>query len=378
MADFDVLIAGAGPAGCTAAISLAQFAPTLRVCLVDGPPAQPTHIGETVPPAIRPMLEHLGLWASFEADGHSPSYRTLSAWGGPELASNEFLFQTRQTGWRLDRARFDAMMRDAALACVSSHVRAKLGELVLADGEWRATLHQGPALTARFALDATGRAAALTRAIGHRPVDLDRLVGCFVEFAGTPDDGEGLMIESAPDGWWYTAAIPGERRVVAYMTDSDLARSVADLDGWMAALQATTHVRATVAAAQPLGPPRLRPAGSRGISDEITKPLLCVGDAASCFDPISGQGIIKALRSGVFASYAVGDLLCRSDATGVARYRSLVAREFAEYRKTLAGYYALERRSAERPFWHRRQESSFGAPIGSAHPIMRGGAQPVA
>jgi 2-polyprenyl-6-methoxyphenol hydroxylase-like FAD-dependent oxidoreductase len=35
MADFDVLIAGAGPAGCATALSLADFAPGLRVCLLD-------------------------------------------------------------------------------------------------------------------------------------------------------------------------------------------------------------------------------------------------------------------------------------------------------------------------------------------------------
>jgi NADPH-dependent 2,4-dienoyl-CoA reductase/sulfur reductase-like enzyme len=66
--EVDVLIAGAGPAGCAAAISLAQFAPDLRVALVDGAPAAAARIGETVPPPIRPMLEHVGLWDRFAAD----------------------------------------------------------------------------------------------------------------------------------------------------------------------------------------------------------------------------------------------------------------------------------------------------------------------
>ena len=50
------------------------------------------------------------MWQAFAADRHRPSYRTVSAWGGPELLSNEFLFQAHQVGWRLDRARFDAML----------------------------------------------------------------------------------------------------------------------------------------------------------------------------------------------------------------------------------------------------------------------------
>src|SRR5262252_4671177 len=111
--DFDVFIAGAGPAGCAAAISLNDFAPELNVCLADAPPPG-LRIGETVPPQIRPILGHLGLWPRFAADGHCPSYRTVSAWGSPLLLSNEFLFQTHQVGWRLDRARFDRMMLQAA------------------------------------------------------------------------------------------------------------------------------------------------------------------------------------------------------------------------------------------------------------------------
>jgi flavin-dependent dehydrogenase len=356
MTDVDVLIAGAGPAGCAAAISLAQFSPSLRVCLVDGAPADAPHIGETVPPPIKPMLEHLALWDRFEVDRHCASYRTLSAWGTPDLVSNEFIFHTRQVGWRLDRARFDAMMLEAARPRVASCIRGNVAGLDVTDNGWRASLRHGPVVTARFAIDATGRGAALSRALGLRTARLDRLVGCFVEFADAADDGEGLTIESGPDGWWYSAAVPDRRRVVAYMSDGDLVRTLGagHLDRWMAALRETRHVSATVASARPLGQPRLRPAGSGHVAGETSLPMIAVGDAASCFDPISGQGIVKALRSGVFASYAVADSLSRGDDTGLVRYRSLAVQELETYRQTLAEFYAIERRWAERPFWRRR------------------------
>jgi 2-polyprenyl-6-methoxyphenol hydroxylase-like FAD-dependent oxidoreductase len=358
MTEVDVLIAGAGPAGCTAAISLAQFAPDLRVCLIDRADAYAPHIGETVPPAIKPMLDHLGLWARFDADRHLPSHRTLSAWGTPTLVSNEFLFHTQQVGWRLDRARFDAMLQDVASARVHRLMRDTVIGLAAADGGWRAILRDGPAIAARYAIDATGRGAALFRALGLRPTRLDRLVGCFVDFVDADDDGEGLMIESAPDGWWYTAAIPDRRRVVAYMSDGDLVRTlgVGRADRWMEALRATRHVHSAVASARPAGPPRVFPAGSSHLAADASRPLIAVGDAASCFDPVSGQGILKALRSGIFASYAVADAL-RGDPTGLARHRVLMRREVAAYRQTLADYYTLERRWADRPFWQRRQHA---------------------
>jgi flavin-dependent dehydrogenase len=355
--EVDVLVAGAGPAGCAAAISLAQFAPSLRVCLVDGADADAPYIGETVPPLIEPLLGHLALSDRFVADRHIPSYRTVSAWGTGRLMSNEFLFQARQTGWRLDRARFDAMLRDAASARVAHHLRDKVAGLAAVDGGWQARLRGGATLTARFAIDATGRSAALSRALGLRPVALDRLVARVVLLADVTDDGEGLMIEADADGWWYTAAIPDGRRVVAYMSDSDLTRTLGrgGLAAWMAALDRTSHVRGAVAGGRPLGPPQLWPANSRNVPCDASLPMICIGDAASCFDPISGQGIAKALRSGVFASYAVADWLARADAAGLARYRAFTAREFAEYRTALSGFYALEPRWADRPFWRRRR-----------------------
>jgi flavin-dependent dehydrogenase len=85
-----------------------------------------------------------------------------------------------------------------------------------------------------------------------------------------------------------------------------------------------------------------------------------VGDAASCFDPVSGQGIVKALRSGIFAAYDIADLLCREDSGGLGRYRRFVADEFAGYLQALHAYYALESRWLDRPFWQRRQLSQAG------------------
>jgi len=362
LADFDVVIAGAGPAGCATAIALADFAPELSVCLADPVPSDALRIGETVSPPIKPILDHLGLWPRFSEDGHCASYRTVSAWGGSQLVSNEFLLQSHQVGWRLDRAKFDRMLVEAAARRVVLHLAAKVTDLAYNDGHWRvACSGEGRTLTARFAVDATGRAAALVRSQRLCPVTLDKLVGCFMHFEGGTDNGEGLMIETFSEGWWYAAAIPDGRRVVACMSDADVVRGLGmgRTDSWMQALSETRHVRATVSDARPLGPPKLRPAGSRRLAGDTSLPLICVGDAASCFDPISSLGIVKALRSGIFASYAIADWLRRADGQGVTRYRSFMKSEFTAYWRTLRDYYTLEQRWPDRPFWRRRHGSSL-------------------
>ena len=79
-----------------------------------------------------------------------------------------------------------------------------------------------------------------------------------------------------------------------------------------------------------------------------------MGDAASTFDPLSSQGILKALRSGIFAAYAAGDLLAKGDEAGMRRYPVFVEREFASFLRARARYYADEARWPEREFWRRR------------------------
>jgi flavin-dependent dehydrogenase len=359
LAGFDVLIAGAGPAGCAAAISLGDFAPRLRVGLIDASAPDATRIGETVPPPIKPILEHLGLWQDFAAGRHSASYRTLSAWGGPELLSNEFLFHTQQVGWRLDRARFDAMMLRGAAPRVAAHIVGKVAKLSCADDLWNVELDDGAIHTARAVVDATGRAAVLARLHGLRPQRLDRLVSCFAFCESRAGTGE-LTIEAVRDGWWYTAALPDGRRVIAFMSDADILRrlELGHRDRWIGALGETEHVRAVTAGAEPLRAPRFHGAGSQTVLTDSTHTLMCVGDAASSFDPVSGQGIVKALRSGVFASYAIADYLERGDPDGLRRYGTFVRSEFAAYRDTLRDYYAQERRWPDSLFWQRRRDGA--------------------
>ena len=358
MAGFDVLIAGAGPAGCAAAISLADFAPRLRVGLIDAPAASLIRIGETVPPQIKPVLEHLGVWREFAADGHDPSYRTLNAWGGPRLLSNEFLFHTQQVGWRLDRTRFDAMMLRAAARRVTQ-IGGKVCKLEFLNGDWTIHLTDGAVHTARATVDASGRAAVLARLHGVQPQRLDRLVSCFAFCESRNGGAAELMIETVREGWWYTAALPEGRRVIAFMSDSDIMRRLAmgEGDRWVRALRGTEHVRAVAEGAAPLDSLQFHGAGSQLVSCDTAQTILCVGDAASSFDPVSGQGIVKALRSGVFASYALADHLERGDSDGLRRYGSFIKSEFAAYRETLRDYYAREQRWPDSLFWQRRHGS---------------------
>ncbi|KVD74523.1 hypothetical protein WS62_04985 [Burkholderia sp. ABCPW 14] len=314
-------------------------------------------MGEVAPPYIQPLLAHLGLWDEFAAAGHRASYRTVSAWGQPGLTSNEFLFHAHQVGWRLERGDFDCMLRRAASARVASAINAKVTRIARPLTEWQVFLSDGTTLAARYVVDATGTAAALARRCGLRAIASDRLVGCSLRTGSLSDGSEGLMIEAVEHGWWYSAATPGAR-VVAFMTDADRLRPLGLLSAasFRRLAENTRYIRQVADLDHLHGRPMTCPASSRFIETTPAVPLLCVGDAAIRYDPLSGQGIAKALQSGIFAAYAIADSLLRGDARGLSRYRLMLQRDFGSYRQSLHEYYATERRWPNEPFWQRRHQ----------------------
>jgi flavin-dependent dehydrogenase len=355
---FDVLIAGGGPAGCAAAIALGEHAPELSVCVADAPRGNAMALGETLPPPVEAMLKQLGVYESFTADGHEKAFRTVSAWGSPKPDATEFLGHVHQHGWRLDRPRFDAMLRKRALENGAHWMHARISGLALGDAGWTAECDDGTPVAARFAIDATGRSAALLRLLADapRPQPLDRLIACIVHFENCAPSHADTSIESFEDGWWFATGLPGGKRLVALMSDSDIVRRLgaADPGVWHRRLQETELARSFVRDGRPCGPPRLAPAGSRRQAAPSGLPLLAAGDAASSFDPLSSQGIVKALRSGAFAAYAAVDFLKSGDAGSLARYRTFVDGEFASYCRTWREHYRRERRWLKHTFWQRR------------------------
>jgi 2-polyprenyl-6-methoxyphenol hydroxylase-like FAD-dependent oxidoreductase len=380
--EVDVAIAGGGPAGCAAAISLRAHAPSLRVAIVEATAYDAPRIGETLQPATRRILEHLGVWDAFAAGRHQTTYGTAASWGTPEPVDNEFLFSAHGPGWHLDRRAFDAMLAvEAEERGVQVLRSTRLGELTRDANGWLLHLSGGATIRARFVIDGTGGPSLIARSCGARFETIDQLVAItgFFDHAATGDPR--TMVESFAGGWWYTAALPDGRRIIACMTDADLARDGhwTQPDRWTDLLASMPLLRSRIGngySERPDGPLMVRPAQSRVLEPAAGEDWLACGDAASRFDPLSSQGITKALRSGVFASYAAGDLLTRGDTTGLERYRRYVREEFENYRKVRTSVYREEQRWSGSEFWRRRHageepRDEHGEEIGESSGVWR-------
>jgi len=357
---FDVAIVGGGPGGSATALSLRARFPSLSVVLIEASRYDGVRVGETLPPPARTMLEQLGAWEAFLAQHHKEVHGTTAAWGSAATLDNDFFFMPSNKGWHLDRAAFDGMLASQA---------EKLGANLLLDtrirgaarvgDEWRLTLSTGRTVSARFIVDATGGAAILARRCGARFVESDSLVGIAGFFERANGDPR-TIVEAFEDGWWYTAGLPDGRGFVGCMTDADLARrlKLRDAKEWLRRLDITMHVGAIARQNSLCNSIMIRSASSRRLEPAAGDHWLAAGDSASRFDPLSSQGIAKALRCGVFASYAIGDLLTRGDESGLARYRRYVLEEFKSYAEVRTKYYRQEQRWPASEFWRRRHVGS--------------------
>lgn len=356
MSSFDVAILGGGPGGAATAISLRAHAPELSVVLIEASSYDAPRIGETLPPPARSILEKLNVWQQFRALGARESFGTTVVWGRAAPVDNEFIFMPAQTGWQLDRTSFDAMLGDEAkLRGATVMLDTSVREAQRSDDGWRLNLSDGCELAARFVVDATGGSASFARRAGARFVELDRLVGISRFFECSRGDSR-LTVETFADGWWYTAGLPNGKRIVCCVTDADLAQRLrlSAADVWQRQLASGRTIARIVNGCEPCGEVSVRSTNSRLLDPVVDESWLAVGDAASRFDPLSSLGILKALRSGIFASYAIGDWLVRQDDSGLKRYQRFVTEEFRSYTRARAKYYREEQRWPESEFWRRR------------------------
>ena len=363
---FDVGVIGGGPAGATAATTLARSG--LRVLLVDDACRPVFKVGEGLPPAAAPLLCDLGVSPHLDADGHLRSHGNDSAWGGPQLQSTSFLRDPNGPGWHLDRARFDASLREVARragACVRTSIRVRsatcssLGWLLTLDGNGSETR-----ASASWVIDCTGRRSSVARANGAVRVKDDRLVASVARFTPARDRSCGdvdstTLVEAAPHGWWYTALVPAHQRIVVYLTDATDPTAIQSrtTDGFALLLKQSRHIQARLAdhgyiiAARPTlvaaDTSRLTcPAGDRWVA---------AGDAALAFDPLSSQGILTALYSGMRAAQAVSAHLA-GDCHAIPAYTERIDAVYTAYLDHRRRYYGYERRWPRHEFWRSRRE----------------------
>jgi flavin-dependent dehydrogenase len=358
-----VVIVGGGPCGAATAITLARRG--VKPLVLESRPGPELKVGECLPPSAAPILERLGLAGLLERDGHLHSYGNRSVWGGTEPVERDFIFGTQGHGWQLDRLKFEATLAARAVEEGADwRYGSRLIECSRRDGICALSVRTPTGtetFEADFVIDATGRSARVARQFGARRLRHDRLISAALLFMSPAGGGikeNVTLVEAVANGWWYSARLPGDKLMVAYMTDSDLAdRGVREKGGWLALLSETDHTLRRVRDGDytPRSGPHILQANSSRLDAAFGECWLAAGDAAAAFDPLSSYGISSALGGGYYAALAVLDLFGGS-ADALSSYQKLIDGAYAQYLLMHHAYYSLEHRWAGETFWWRRHE----------------------
>lgn len=355
----DVLILGGGPAGLSTAITLNKSG--YSVLILAREEGDGDKIGESLSPSANTILKQLGVWDTFNEDGHLPCYGNKSSWGASDLAFYDFINDPNGHAWHIDRRLFEQrLVERAATLGVHQMISPMLSIVSVSHDQWRLDLDKGArTLTARFIVDATGRVSWFARRHGAKRLHEDRqiaLIG-FLNTSGTALADSTSLIEAVQDGWWYSARLPDGRLATAFMSDADLhdQRWVSSEKGWDRLLSQTRYTAGRVRDyGYHLGAkPRMVAAGSSRLDSLWGEGWLAVGDAAMSYDPLSAHGLTLAMVGGRDGAEAIVRYL-DGDHSALDTYGSQMNDAYADYAMMRKEYYRAETRWPDSPYWLRR------------------------
>ncbi|PTY03992.1 hypothetical protein DB346_02520 [Verrucomicrobia bacterium LW23] len=318
-ATYDVVIAGGGPAGSTAATFLAKAGK--RVLLLERERFPRFHIGESLLPYNNDVLRELGVWNKLENGGFMPK-PGAEFYLGNATKVHRFWFSKNLPGpygstFQVERARFDELLLDHAAECGAEvHEEARVTHVETdADGVRIAWEQDGAthSAAARWMIDATGRDALVGKTLGIPRHDngFPKRVAVYSHFTGVRrNEGEAagmITIVRIEDGWFWIIPLDEEKTSVGLVQSlaGFKAKNRTPQEEFEATVQACTELRF-----------RFKNA-TRATDFHVTGDYcyrhrtlagpryLLAGDAGGFIDPIFSSGVMLAMRSARLAAKTI-------------------------------------------------------------------------
>lgn len=331
----DVLIIGAGPAGCAAGITLARAGLDVRV--VDRATfPRPKVCGDALSNKAIAIISTLGAGDALRAAPHTDVLGALALLPDGSSIPRDY---GEARGMIVTRLALDDLLARALVAAGAKLTEGvRVEDLVVERGVVvgaRLAGDGGQTIRARAVIAADGPGSVAARALGtKKPAGRGLAISATAYFEGVTGAlrvgwSEHWFDPALPYGYgWIFPAIDGVANVGVYLRrDGYDARGVPLqrlFDGFL-----SQHAD-RFASARRIGDVRTWQLPLSDLGARVGMPgLLTVGDAGRHVDPLTGEGIWQALRTGELAGEVCGAALRRGalDGAAVRRYRLRVARE---------------------------------------------------
>jgi menaquinone-9 beta-reductase len=321
-ARFDVAIAGAGPAGASAAIHLALKG--AQVLLVEAKKFPRAKLcGEFISPECLEHFNRLGVNEQMLSAGGAAITKTVFyARRGQNVEVPSEWFASGASALGLSRAEMDHQLLERAKAVgVTVLEEAHASGLIIEKGRVRGlklkTAETLAAYEATITIDATGRARALTRYLENvlveRSAQTKRALVAFKVHLENARLAEGACeIYCYPGGYGGLSFVEHGLSNLCFIVAARDVRTVGSNPETVLREIVMQNTRAadTLRIARSHSP--WLSVSLEGFGRRLPAPapgLLTIGDAAAFIDPFTGSGMLMALESGEVAATVVNDHL---------------------------------------------------------------------
>ena len=359
----DIVVAGGGPAGTTIAHQLAGFG--YRVVLIEKRRFPRHQIGESLTPSIFPLLDFLGVRDQVEQAGFLRMAGHSVCWGSSRPRTAYYSSDHHRRGFQSVRADFDLILLKHARQAGVRVVEGQPVRDVRPDGEHDVLVRYGSGgrIRAAFCVDATGHAGIYAR---HNLRQRDSVFQTLAltgywQNAGNPPgvDFANTLLEAYADGMVWSVPLHTGERNVTLLVDWRHSRAIKRVGlqrFYIEELRKAAYISGFLADAHLPHPPQVFDASLYTARQFVAGRTLLVGDAGLFIDPLSSEGVRKAMASAITGAVVVNTILQRPAMRSQAAelYESGQRDTYHSHYQQSARYYAEEGRWPDRPFWQHR------------------------
>ena len=328
--DCDVIIVGAGPAGCTAATILAEEKGK-KVIVLEKEHFPRYHVGESLIPHCYDTIERLGMVDRLNEKGFQ-SKQSVQFVNPDGKVSAPFYFakhsdHPRSKSWQVDRETFDTMMMERARES-GAEVREVVNVIGFIEEDGfivgvKAESADGSRfeLRAPMTMDASGRDAIFQRKKKWRKRDpkLNK-IAIWTNYKGAKrdpgiDEGATTVAYVEGKGWFWNIPLKDDIVSTGIVAERDyLYRGSRDLkEIYEREIKENKWIEEHLSEGEQFG--KYWVAGEYSYRAEhcATDGLVLIGDAFSFLDPVFSSGVYLALTSGAMGADAVAAALENKD-----------------------------------------------------------------